>query len=98
MEISVKYIDAGLARCERNGISMSGAVATIDSKSYYFSIYSVRVGDNTSSTQDFLEIPENLPEACAGPDFQPLLKTLRKEIELKHGRPLTLDLSKCGKS
>jgi hypothetical protein len=94
MDISIKYISAGLARCDRNGMCESGAIATIDSKRYYFSIYSTRVGDTASSIQDFLEIPENLSEACAESGFRSLLETLRKEIELKHGRPLTLDLSK----
>ncbi len=98
MNISVKYICSALARCERNGMCMSGAIATIDSKKYFFNIYSTRVGA-TTLIQDFLEIPNNLSGgACTEMDFQTLLETLQNEIEFKHGRPLTLDLSKCGKS
>jgi len=36
-----------------------------------------------------------LLNACPKSDFQSLIDVLRKEIELKHGKSLTLDFSKC---
>ena len=97
MELSIRYISSGEARCERNGIAESGAVATINSKDYYFSIYGVRHPD-ANTIRWFLTVPANLIKACSKEEYPSLLETIRKEIEAKHQfcsgpEPLTLDPS-----
>ena len=97
MNVSIEYISVGQARCDRNGMPESGAIATVDSKKYYFAIYSAYAYGPGPSVQHFLEVPANLPNACSESNFQSLIDVLRNEIELKHGKSLTVDFSKCKK-